>query len=105
MRQKKPLWIKEFWWRKQNRRIGYYYKPKGEISMVCNKQSGFAAGSPMPLPETGFMGEFPGARYPVGMGYVPTQPWETPYPLNTALMAGTIFPSLDYPFVMGRCGR
>ena len=73
--------------------------------MVCNNQAGFAAGSPMPLPETGFMGEFPGARYPVGMGYVPTQPWETPYPLNTALMAGTIFPSLNYPFVMGRCRR
>lgn len=73
--------------------------------MVCNNQAGFFAGTSAPLPASGCVGEFPGARYPVGMGYVPMQPWETPYPLNRALMAGTIFPSLDYPFVMGRCRR
>lgn len=42
-------------------------------------------------------------RFPVGMGYVPMQPWQTPYPLERAFMRGTIFPALDLPFVMGRC--
>ena len=42
-------------------------------------------------------------RYPVGMGYVPVQSWEAPFPMDRAFQRGTIFPSLDYPFVMGRC--
>lgn len=42
-------------------------------------------------------------RFPVGMGYVPMQPWETPYPPNTALSRGTIFPALDKPFLRGGC--
>lgn len=42
-------------------------------------------------------------RFPVGMGYVPMQGWETPYPMEHGFMRGTIFPSLDYPFLMGRC--
>ena len=44
-------------------------------------------------------------NYPVGMGYVPWQMWETPYPMDRGFHRGTIFPSLDYPFVMGRCRR
>ena len=44
-------------------------------------------------------------NYPVGMGYVPWQMWETPYPMDRGFCRGTIFPSLDYPFVMGRCRR
>ena len=44
-------------------------------------------------------------NYPVGMGYVPWQMWETPYPMDRGFRRGTIFPSLDYPFVMGRCRR
>lgn len=44
-------------------------------------------------------------RFPVGMGYVPMQSWETPYPMEQAFVRGTIFPSLDYPFMMGRCRR
>jgi hypothetical protein len=39
------------------------------------------------------------------MGYVPWQNWETTYPLTQGYHRGTIFPSLDYPFVMGRCRR
>lgn len=42
-------------------------------------------------------------RFPVGMGYVPMQPWQTPYPMGQGFMRGTIFPALDYPFEMGRC--
>lgn len=44
-------------------------------------------------------------RFPVGMGYVPWQNWETPYPMEQGFHRGTIFPSLDYPFMMGRCRR
>ena len=44
-------------------------------------------------------------QYPVGMGYVPVQRWETPFPMEHGFQRGTIFPSLDYPFVMGRCRR
>ena len=35
----------------------------------------------------------------VAMLYVPIQVWETPYDDETALARGTIFPSLDKPFV------
>ena len=38
---------------------------------------------------------------PPAMAYVPFQQWEEPYAPNSALAAGTIFPSLDLPF-MGR---
>lgn len=44
---------------------------------------------------------FSSDRFPVGMGYVPMQRWEMPYPLNKAFMRGTIFQSLDYPFMRG----
>lgn len=44
-------------------------------------------------------------RFPVGMGYVPMQNWETPYSMEQGFRRGTIFPSLDYPFMMGRCRR
>lgn len=36
---------------------------------------------------------------PVGMCYVPFQQWETPYAENTALEKGTMFPSLNLPFL------
>ena len=39
------------------------------------------------------------------MGYVPMQNWETPYPISHGFMQGTIFPSLDYPFMMGGCRK
>ena len=39
----------------------------------------------------------------VGIGYVPWQQWECTYPLDRALFSGTIFPSLDKPFLIGRC--
>ena len=39
----------------------------------------------------------------LAMMYVPLQPWEEPYDEMTALSRGTIFPSLDKPF-LGREG-
>lgn len=36
---------------------------------------------------------------PIGMAYVPYQEWETPYDDVIALQRGTIFPSLDLPFI------
>jgi hypothetical protein len=44
------------------------------------------------------MTAFP-AEMPIGMCYVPFQQWETPYAENVALEKGTIFPSLDLPFM------
>lgn len=35
----------------------------------------------------------------LAMGYVPFQAWETPYEVDVALQRGTIFPSLDKPFI------
>lgn len=46
-------------------------------------------------------GAFPNST-PVGMAYVPFQAWEEPFDENTALMKGTIFPSLDKPFLARR---
>ncbi|MFA5658795.1 MAG: spore coat associated protein CotJA [Oscillospiraceae bacterium] len=36
---------------------------------------------------------------PIAMAYVPFQQWERPYDDNVALSRGTIFPSLDKPFI------
>ena len=35
----------------------------------------------------------------LAMGFVPYQKWETPYAQDVALARGTIFPSLDKPFL------
>lgn len=35
----------------------------------------------------------------LAMGFVPYQSWETPYANDVALARGTIFPSLDKPFL------
>ncbi len=47
---------------------------------------------------SGYLSEFP-AQTPIGMCYVPFQQWETPYDENVALERGTMFPSLDLPFL------
>ena len=47
-----------------------------------------------PLPA----GAFP-QQTPVAMSYVPYQTWETPYEHDVALHRGTIFRSLDKPFI------
>ena len=41
-------------------------------------------------------------NWPVAMAYVPMQPWEETYEPAKALQAGTIFPSLDLPFLGGK---
>ena len=45
----------------------------------------------------------PAANADVAMGFVPWQQWECTYPLNRGLFIGTVFPSLDKPFMIGRC--
>lgn len=59
----------------------------------------FGPGPVLPNPSMPFYVD----RFPVGMGYVPMQSWQTPYPMERGFMRGTIFPALDYPFMMGRC--
>ena len=69
---------------------------------------GIRPGYPMPRPAVSCIGpNVTGGmdQYPVGMGYVPMQNWETVFPMEMGFQKGTIFPSLDYPFVMGRCRR
>lgn len=44
------------------------------------------------------MGAFP-KETPVAMAYVPMQSWEKTYDVATGLSRGTIFPSLDKPFI------
>ena len=50
--------------------------------------------APCPTPRT----KFP-EHTPIGMMYVPYQEWETPYDPDLAISRGTIFPSLDLPFI------
>lgn len=54
--------------------------------------AGFEEGCPQPE------GAFPKST-PIGMAYVPFQKWEKTYDVNIALSRGTIFPSLDKPFI------
>jgi hypothetical protein len=37
----------------------------------------------------------------LAMAYVPDQMWETPYEVTEGLRRGTLFPSLDKPFMGG----
>ncbi|MDF2989303.1 MAG: hypothetical protein K0R50_4813 [Eubacterium sp.] len=46
-------------------------------------------------------GRSTGQRMVVGMAYVPEQAWETPYDAFDGLDRGTLFPSLDKPFLGG----
>jgi hypothetical protein len=41
------------------------------------------------------------AKMVLAMAYVPDQTWETPYDVNEGLDRGTLFPSLDKPFLGG----
>ena len=37
--------------------------------------------------------------FPLAMAYVPWQKWEMPYEPEVGFRRGTIFPSLDLPFI------
>ncbi len=43
----------------------------------------------------------PEPRRVLAMAYVPEQEWETPYNVMDGLKRGTLFPSLDKPFLGG----
>lgn len=42
---------------------------------------------------------------PLGMAYVPLQKFENLYSAEEGLHAGTIFKDLNYPFIVGICGK
>lgn len=65
--------------------------------MNCNQNSR------QQMTNSGSMAQGQTSRFPVGMGYVPMQQWEAPYPIHYGFTRGTIFPSLDYPFMRGGC--
>ena len=61
------------------------------------------ASAPAALASTSSSGS-PDARQ-VGMAYVPWQTWQSIYEPSQALMVGTIFQELDYPWMVGGgCG-
>lgn len=62
------------------------------LGKVLSSEQAGADECPMP------MGAFP-KETPVAMAYVPMQMWERPYDAATGLARGTIFPSLDKPFI------
>jgi hypothetical protein len=43
----------------------------------------------------------PSSKMVLAMAYVPDQMWETPYEVAEGLHRGTLFPSLDKPFLGG----
>lgn len=43
--------------------------------------------------------------FAVAMSYTPWQQWERTYEPSAALKRGTIFPSLDLPFLGGGCRK
>lgn len=51
-------------------------------------------GAECPMPSSVFP-----ASTPPAMAYVPFQQWETPYEAEVGLSRGTVFPSLDKPFI------
>ena len=73
-----------------------------DISGACGR---FADEGVAPGPVANFCFDDNDPRFPIGMGYVPMQMWGTIYPLARGFVRGTIFPSLDLPFAVGRCRR
>lgn len=70
-------------------------------SKLFGKQETDCSGvGPCPVPMT----KFPEST-PIGMMYVPFQEWETPYDPDLAISRGTIFPSLDLPFIGKEAAR
>ena len=59
-----------------------------------NKKDDDSGVKECPLP----VGAFP-QDTPLAMAYVPYQTWKTPYETDVALLRGTIFRSLDKPFI------
>lgn len=61
---------------------------------------------PMPMPErprpNNNFGTTQLDRLPLTMVYVPMQPYGTAYEPEQALMAGTLFPSIDKPFLAAK---
>ena len=83
------------------RSAGYRY---GSVLRLRQK-SDISGPGPVVRPVANFCFDDNDPRFPIGMGYVPMQMWGTIYPLARGFVRGTIFPSLDLPFAVGRCRR
>ncbi len=72
---------------------------------IKNRYSGVAAATAYSRNhEYGVRSSFP-ASTPLAMAYIPFQQWEEPYSCEKALSAGTVFASLEMPFLAygGNC--
>lgn len=95
-----------------------YFEERGSFDLNCNSNREPYIGMPIYLDDgdcndvlEDLMGCNPGegscmagrnfSDWPLAMAYVPMQPWEETYALKKALDAGTLFPSLDLPFIGG----
>lgn len=70
--------------------------PQPGTSGAPSKGCGCQSGNPL-TPNGGL------CQMTIGMGYVPWQKWSHTYPMEQGFTRGTIFPELDFPFLMGRC--
>lgn len=64
----------------------------------CDQNENFT-GSDSEMPDCMYGRPF--ENWPIAMAYVPFQPWEETYEPEQAMEAGTIFPSLNLPFLGG----
>lgn len=62
--------------------------------IFAQDESAFKDASDCPMPDSIFP-----KQTPLAMAYIPFQKWETPYEPEVGLSRGTIFPSLDKPFI------
>ena len=67
----------------------------------CNEHGNHAEPCPSAAPREEICGEMT-----LAMAYVPVQPFDAVYEVDTAFMQGTLFPALDKPLMVGgvTCG-
>lgn len=76
----------------------------GPAQMPARRQRPMPVSAAPATPERPLTPEYAEA-YQVGMAYVPWQVWRSIYEPSQALMTGTIFQELDYPWMVGGgCG-
>ncbi|WP_434310951.1 spore coat associated protein CotJA [Hominifimenecus sp. rT4P-3] len=82
-------------------------QPQGTCGCANKPEMPMPGCNVRPMPRTPEMPVLPDCidSFPVGMTYVPWQRWQNIYDVDHALMVGTIFQDLDYPWMVGGgCG-
>ena len=74
--------------------IRSYYDTNMNANMNTMAERSNNSSTNLQQPKTAFP-----AQTPIGMAYIPFQMWEKPYDDVVGMSRGTIFPSLDKPFI------